>query len=223
MIAALHVELVGNDGLGLRDLLIPIVAFIGGLLGIVLGGRINRATLTRLEDKRDTRERDLASQRVEREADLDRAQARREWETERRRALGAAKLLRHELTERSLMLQEARSADEWWPASQQAVFELPATEAPILAAWLSDAAWGYTVEALAYLASIDRIRQQIADNPLRIGLPSDQSRTIEGAISTIADALRTFEGGEIDALSSATPELPEYLAAPTPPPTTRGV
>jgi hypothetical protein len=102
----------GRGDLGLRDLIVPLgtlgAALVGGLGGVLIGGRMNRTTLSTLEGERAVREAEREQERAEREDRLDQRRAEREQALadvrhqrdealRRRQALGALRLLAVEL------------------------------------------------------------------------------------------------------------------------------
>ncbi|MBB4663169.1 hypothetical protein [Conexibacter arvalis] len=128
-----------------RDVLLPVLTFAGGLIGVLVAGRMNRNTLTALQSRQAAEERALHEARREEEA-----------RGERRMALGAAKVLSEELRRSALLLELMRTeAGDPGNRAERHAEELPlrirAEDLALLARHMTDDAWLKLAEARARL------------------------------------------------------------------------
>jgi hypothetical protein len=113
-----------------------------GTAGVVIGARLSRATLLRVEEERAAREQELQSAREERE----RAARRRE-------ARGVARALAVQFGTRKAMLTTSRDRREWWAAQLPIAVDLRAEDQHLLASWMSDYSWEIIALAMHLLFS----------------------------------------------------------------------
>jgi hypothetical protein len=139
-----------------------IAALVGGIGGVLIGGRMNRATLTALEDARELREDRIDAIRAEREHRLDETRANRERIGEQRRALGALVLF-----EEHLLMWAAALRNESRPGRGPlaALMDLPDRVRPedqhAAAMWVSTDAWVRMAAAFQAIEITKLVRAQL--------------------------------------------------------------
>jgi hypothetical protein len=131
-----------------RDIIVPVLTFLGGIVGVIVGGLISRVTLLRAERERGAREREMAWTRIE-----------WEWKSERRRGLGAVRVLIRGLQQQLEMVESVRVEAAWPAAALAFALRLPEGQEQLVSTWLSDEAWTFVNDALTRLLDLDRDRQ----------------------------------------------------------------
>ena len=134
--------------------------------------------------------------RDERERDLDTKRHRMQLIAERRRAFGAARVLERELTHRALLVE--RLFEDIDTDADMITIQQDGEDATLLAAWLSDATWGYVCEALAFL---QHLRWDVPTGET-IRLLANTGSPYGEAHSAISDALQALQGEIEERLSS---------------------
>lgn len=196
-----NVHLDAGGGLTTRDVLVPAGTLIAAVVGVVIGGFINRATLTSLDAERLTREDGREKARAEREDRMDerRAQRERDLEDERqykadcadkRRAIGSVRLAcRYLIDVRRLAEIALRRTDGRYLLTRERSPIGPDDE-HLLASWLGRPAW----DAYATASTLITIYQTNHE----VGHATDDAwtervQTLHGAIVKALNAL-TAEG-----------------------------
>ena len=134
---ALNVTLVDEGKGSFRDFVVPITtlvaALVGGIGGVFIGGRMNRATMRTLE-----------AERAEREDRLDAAKARRDEAAERRLARGSLRLVvdQFAIAASNLAIERDKAGDNpLFPESIDARAHVRAEDKHAIAMWVSDDIW----------------------------------------------------------------------------------
>jgi hypothetical protein len=146
----------GKGGLGWSVLVAPVgtlvAALAGGWGGVLIGGRMNRSTLTRLEDERAEREDRREDRRARRDDAVDQARAdrergleadreRRSIHAEQRRAVGAMRVAANGFDAArntlSITLRSRRVFAEVLAITPAP----PPADLQLMATWMSPAAW----------------------------------------------------------------------------------
>jgi hypothetical protein len=186
-LAALQVDVTQHSsGLQWRDVVVPLATFIGGLLGVVIGARLSRATLFRVEKDRAAREQELESAREERELAAGRREAR-----------GVARALAVQFDTRRLMLTTSRDRREWWPTQLPMAVELRAEDQHLLATWMSDQSWE-TIALTIHVLFAEYARRSSVGIP-----PEPDPDSLQGSIDSVDRALGVLER-ELERLRSPT-------------------
>jgi hypothetical protein len=183
---AVDVRIVDNGGgLPVKEFLVAIFAFLGVLyaarmnrktLGELEADRAreerNRARARELyesklekareqrelqrEKEREAREEALDEKRAQREERLERWREARELEAEKRLAIGAARVLKHELWKRQSMLEVCIARRMWWPQDDRlASLEMRHEDQRLLATWFLSDGWEIVALGEAQLQNVD--------------------------------------------------------------------
>lgn len=211
---AVEVRLVDEGKAGWEKFVVPAVtlvaALVGGIGGVVIGGRMNRTTMNKLESDRAKREKKLEDERADRETRLEEAKANRELASERRMALGSSRLLvrqckwlraelRYELA--TIGLSEATSTSSFGRSRME--IDLRLEDKHAIAMWVSDDAWNSIAMALEGVEEINRTRASVRE-ALDSGQEIDLSNHRDAVSSTSDRIDRMLEALDSELPRSAT-------------------
>jgi hypothetical protein len=161
----------GDNGFDWSKVITPsatlLAALVGGLGGVVIGGKMNRSTLKTLEDERAQRESAHERDRAEREDKLDQARADRDRElelarerrainAEKRQALGAIRYVLSELERLRIGFSTSVERAEWWPIAWKPRASQTTEQSHLLATWLRHLAWTDLALTLYWIESLAR-------------------------------------------------------------------
>ena len=145
----------------------PAGTLIAAVVGVVIGGLINRATLTNLDDKRLEKEDAREASRSLREVDLFRARAKHELEGERRRALGSMRVLASALERAAILLEAEGPLDHASPLSPKGMdarLQIRPEDLHNVAMWLPSGKWSVLALRLEMLHSVNARRSATREN-----------------------------------------------------------
>jgi hypothetical protein len=145
-------------------------ALVGGIGGVVLGGRMNRRTMQAVESARAEREEALDVARAAREERLDAARAKRTLASERRQALGAVRVMANELREAVRAYEQERDDPSETPFVDKQFapsIQLRPEDRHAIAAWSSDELWGLLSVVLLHINADNIIRESHRDRVRR--------------------------------------------------------
>jgi hypothetical protein len=161
-----------------EDFVVPAVtlvaALVGGIGGVVIGGRMNRETMRTLEAERAEREALLESDRAkradrqdaahaEREERLDAARAERELAAERRLALGSLRLVMDAFEGAASNLEmerDSKGSDPLLAASIDTQLHVRPEDKHAIAIWVSDDIWRHISHILKRIELLNVRRAQ---------------------------------------------------------------
>lgn len=147
-----------SGGIRLRDIVGPLLTFVGAVGGVSLGAYLSRRTLRGIEDDRAGREKALDEARAAREEDLDNGRALRDRSLEEERAarerlvahraaLGACRVIEAQLSRAAGILQQSVAHDRWWIAQTPLALPIRDDDLHAVGAWISVDAWDALQEA----------------------------------------------------------------------------
>lgn len=185
-----------------RDFVVPtatlIAALVGGLGGVLIGGKMNRTTLSKLE-----------GERAERESALEDARAARELAGHRRQALGAMRVLMAEFERVKTRIEQERDrpGEELLPEVMDKPLRIRPEELHALAIWLPDEAWTGIALNLDMLEENHLNRSVIREFMALGGTPDlDAYRSELSRIVTLLDAQRLILELHLDRLRADAPQ-----------------
>jgi hypothetical protein len=205
----LRVHLVGGDngGLHVRDVIAPlgtlVAALIGGLGGVTIGARMNRRTLTALEDERAGREDWFDVLRAGRERELELERERRRIAGEQRQAAGSLRLCLQELERMLTMLALMANKQYWLPADRVPLTSrISAKDQGLVATWVSHGAWSRYVLCLAMAENVGNLRLSDVNHPNRgASIGANSLEVLQGAVIVARETLQTMRA-ELERLMS---------------------
>ncbi len=170
----------------------PLVgALVGGIGGVVIGGRMQRTTMERVEADRHDREDERERQRAERERNLENEREERADRAAMRQAVG----ILHVVAARLLMLRRLMGV---FLQTQGFLREpLPteiftADEARVLASRMTPEGWFTLSQATSVLLVLRMIGTDTAPTSSRLRQVKSLFGSTEGIIGVVGDELRTL-------------------------------
>ena len=160
-------------------------ALVGGIGGVVIGGRMNRHTMITLENER-----------AQRDAARDEAKAKRELAAERRIALASLRLILE--TVETARQQRALEAESGWvhlSEDHEIIPTLRPEDKHAVAAWVLDEDWSAITAGLAHIDGVRLSRASVrSEKPEVRVMLEDRERAAQDVqmYETLIDSLRAM-------------------------------
>ena len=189
-----------------KDYVVPAAtlaaALVGGVGGVVIGGRMNRATMRALENERAAREDVRDKEHADREDARDAAQQQRAQErelaAERRLAVASLHLLMDEFARAKSHLdfeRQTSGGDPMLPEHMDEQMHLLPEDKRIIALWVSDDTWWKISKTLQRI-EVRSIRRAMSRELYSRGLfdaADDYRARSADAAAVVAETQRTLE------------------------------